>query len=263
MTGFKEFPRDGEDISAENVALALSGLVVRESSGLPREGMLSPGPTVGAVAASWKVQVGAFVYARQADRGIRFSGVSDAEQVDILPAAGNIPAGQARIDVVCWNPTAAVLTVVQGTPAASPTVPGAGALVPVLQVRVNAGDGMVIAGQVTPVFQLADRIIGKITQLAPGYTVTPLTRLERDAGGMVDAYVELTGPAPVSTDTWMATLPTGFRPGGDTEIAGAVSQGGSAAPVFVRIRANGGVYVFNPAPGNKRVSFAVRYKAVS
>ena len=153
MTAFTGFPRDGYAFSANDVGRALAGLVRREASGLPRVGMLGVGPVVTAVPASWKVQVGVFAYVHLIAGAIQFSGLSTAEQVDIVPAVGDIPAGQARIDLVCWDPVAAALAVVKGNPAATPVEPSAGGLAPVKTVRVNASDGMVIAGQLATAFQ--------------------------------------------------------------------------------------------------------------
>lgn len=152
MVAFVGFPKDGHVFSASEVGLALAGFIAREPSGLPRVGMLGDGPTFRAVPASWKVELDEFVYAHQVAGALQLSGISSEAQVDITPAVGDIPAGQARIDVLCWSPTAAELTVVEGVPATSPQVPATGALAPVLRVRVNAGDSMVINGQITPVF---------------------------------------------------------------------------------------------------------------
>lgn len=150
MTSFREWPSDGGPHTSDSIGQALSGLVVRDASGNPVPGMLAP-PTVSAVAASWKVQVGRFVHVRNVSGAARFSGLSASEQVDITPAAG-IPAGQARIDLVCWNPATMVLLVVSGVPGVTPVVPSAGGMVPVAQVRVNASDGMVVAAQVVSRF---------------------------------------------------------------------------------------------------------------
>ncbi|GAB2567533.1 hypothetical protein [Leucobacter ruminantium] len=262
MTTFKPFPRNADDIDAANVGLALSGLVVREASGQPRVGMMSPGPAATAVPASWKVEVGPFIYAHQVAGALQLSGVSAAEQLDILPATGNIPAGQARLDLVCWDPIAAELSVVRGTPAASPVEPPVGTLAKVLKVRVNAGDGMVLPDRVTKEYQFADRVQGKITTVAAGVTVSAQTRIERDPSGMVDVYVELISPAAMGTNLWIATMPLGFRPAATTEFVGGASQGGAAGPVFGEVRANGGIYVWNPPAGNRKLSFHTRYLAV-
>lgn len=153
MTGVVEFPKDGHSYSADEVGRALAGLIRRDPDGSPREGMLAVGPTVTAVPAMWKVQVGVFSHVQDVSGAIRLGGLSAAEQVDITPASG-IPAGQARIDLIVWDPDDAVLVVVDGTPATSPAAPADGGLVPVAEVRVNAGDGSVIQGQITPVYAL-------------------------------------------------------------------------------------------------------------
>ena len=148
MAAFEEFPRDADAISAENAGLALAGFLARDSAGAPMPGMLAA-PKLSAVASAWKVQVGAFVYARVVNAAAYLGGISAAVQVDIVPAAGDVPTGQSRIDRIVWDPATAALSVVKGTPAASPAVPSAGGKVPVARVRVDAGDGMVIASKVT------------------------------------------------------------------------------------------------------------------
>lgn len=257
--GFVGFPQDVHSFSAAEVGAALAGLLVREPSGLPRTGMLGKGPKLTAVPASWKVEASPFVYAHTANGGTQWSGETDPVQKDIAPAA-SIPAGQARIDVVAWNPVTAALSVVQGTAAASPVVPSVGALVAVGEVRVNAGDGMVIQAQITPKFQYADRVTGKITTVGPGYVVAADTRLERDISDMVDAYLVVSKSSAINSDEWMVTLPEGFRPPANVEFAGTTSQGGAAGSVFAQIRTNGGLYVFNPPAGNKRFTGHIRYR---
>ena len=154
MTAFYGFPRDSHSYSAEEVGHALAGLVQRESSGLPCVGMLSVGPDFDAVPASWRVQVGRFVYVHQAAGAIQLSGLSAPEQVDIASASA-IPAGQSRIDLVGWNPASAELVVVEGAPSATPVAPTNPLLARVGTVQVNAGDGMVVAGQVAPGYELS------------------------------------------------------------------------------------------------------------
>lgn len=260
MTAFVGWPSDGHPFSADEVGRAMSGFVVRDASGVPRTGMLGVGPAVSAVPASWKVEVPAFVYVHQVAGAIQLSGLSSAEQVDIAPSTG-IPAGQSRIDAVCWDPLAAALAVVKGTPAVTPLVPSIGSRGRVGEVRVTAGDGMVIGEQVEPVFQFADRLPGSVSK-APGYSVGSGTSVEKDASGMVDATIELQrATGELATDVWMGTLEDGFRPSMTIETSGAISVGGSAGPVFVQIRPNGGVYVFNPSPGNRRLVVSARYRA--
>lgn len=146
------FPTDALDYYADEVGLSLAGLIRRESDGSPRVGMIAPGPSVEAVAASWKVQVSPFTHVHHLSGSIRFTGQSASEQVDITPAT-TIPAGQARIDLVAWDLDERELFVIEGTPGTSPTAPAYGGMVPVAEVRVNSGDGMVIAGQVTAVYE--------------------------------------------------------------------------------------------------------------
>lgn len=259
MMGFVGFPQDVHSFSAAEVGAALSGLVVREPSGLPRTGMLGKGPKLTAVPASWKVEASPFVYAHTANGGTQWSGETDPVQKDIAPAA-SIPAGQARIDVLAWDPVAAALSVVQGTAGTNPVAPSVGALVSVGEVRVNAGDGMVLQAQITPKYQYADHVAGKISTVGPGYVASTETRLERDSTDMVDAYLVVTKSSAINSDEWMVTLPEGFRPQSNVEFAGTVSQGGAAAPVFAQIRPNGGLYVFNPSAGNKRFAGHIRYR---
>lgn len=154
MTAFVGFPQDGHSFSADEVGRALAGLVRRESNGTPRVGMLAVGPALTAVAASWKVEVGVFTYVHQVSGAVQLSGLSAAEQVDIVPASGDIPGGQARIDLIVWDPAGAELAMVKGTPSASPSAPSAGGLAPVATVRVNAGDGMTVQGQIAAAYDL-------------------------------------------------------------------------------------------------------------
>lgn len=241
--------------------MALAGLVARESSGVPRVGMLGPGPAVSAVPASWKVQVGGFGYVHQVAGAVQFSGLSADEQVDITPATG-IPAGQARIDVVAWDPVAAEMSVTEGVTAVSPLAPSVVPRARVLEVRVASGDGMVIAGQVKPVFQSAEKVPGTISTVAPGYALGSGTRVERDRAGMVDAYVEVAvGSGQLSTTASLLSLPIGFRPELNMEFTGAISQGGGAAAAFVQLRPNGEVRLFSPPQGNRKLAFQVRFRA--
>lgn len=222
MTVFERFPRDVDDISAANVGFALAGLVAREASGVPRVGMLGVGPAVAAVAASWKVQVGEFVYVHQVARAVSFSGLSAAEQVDIVPATG-IPAGQARIDVVCWDQVAAALTVVPGAPSTSPVVPSSGGLSPVARVRVNSGDGQVVAGQVSRVFaktQLVDSV-PEVTPYVPvvaGYTsgFAPVVRAQYTRmGDVVEVEVQAVTDREVARFVGLLSVTTPFPIGSD------------------------------------------------
>ena len=126
MGTFEKFPKDGYEFSADDVGLALAGLVRRETSGAPRVGMLGAGPKISAVAASWKVEIGIFTYVHQVDGAISLSGLSGAVQVDIVPAAGSVAAVGA-IDLVCGS--GAENSRWAGTQT-SPVVPSAGGLAP-------------------------------------------------------------------------------------------------------------------------------------
>lgn len=150
MTTFEAFPRDGYAFSAAEVGTALGGLLRRDSNGLPVAGVLGR-PSIRAVSASWRVKVDPFLYAHRSGAVVSFSGVSAAEELNIATSAG-IPAGQARIDLVCWDRTNAELVVVKGAPGSTPALPPAGGNVPIATVRVNASDGMVVAGQVNYVY---------------------------------------------------------------------------------------------------------------
>lgn len=202
--------------------MALAGLIVRDGSGVPRVGMLGAGPSVAAVAAAWKVEVGPFPYVHQVANAIQVSGLSAAEQVDIAPATG-IPAGQARIDVVCWDQVAAALTVVQGVPGTSPVVPANGSLAVVARVRVNSGDGMVIAGQVTPAFaktQLVDSA-PDVTSYVPvvgGYAAAfpPAVRAQYTrTGDVVEVEVQAVTEREVARFAGNLTVSTPFPIGAD------------------------------------------------
>lgn len=199
--------------------MALAGLIVRDGSGVPRVGMLGAGPSVAAVAAAWKVQVGPFPYVHQIANAIQISGLSAAEQVDIAPATG-IPAGQARIDVVCWDQIAAALTVVQGVPGTSPVVPSNGSLAVVARVRVNSGDGMVVAEQVTPAFT--------ITALAGQAGIW----LKAAATGSPSDRAALRNGWTNNENANWAGLQTRFTPG-VTNITGAVTKAGAYASLEV------------------------------
>lgn len=229
MTAFERFPKDGYSYSADDVGLALAGLVRRDLSGVPVTGMLGVGPLVSAVPASWKVQVGVFTYVDEADGAISFSGLSAAEQVDIVPAAGNVPSGQARIDLVCWDPVGEELVVEQGTPGVSPVVPPAGGFAPVATVRVNAGDGMVIAGQLAAVYLLTGLVgssSGTYTPVVSGYSpgFAPAMRAEFiRSGDSVEVSLQaetdreisrIVGPILISTPFPIGATPVAVEGGG-------------------------------------------------
>lgn len=152
MTAFPEFPQNGHEFSAAEVGEALAGLILRDGAGVPVPGVLG-GVTVTAVPTAWKIEVSPFTYVRAVGDGVGMSGLSAAEQHDIASAVG-IPAGHARIDLVCWDPVGSSVIVVEGAVSATPAAPFDGGLVRLATVRVNSGDGAVIAGQVGHVFDV-------------------------------------------------------------------------------------------------------------
>lgn len=234
MTAFTGFPRDGYAFSAAEVGLALSGLVAREVSGVPRVGMLGRGPAVAAVAAAWKVQVGRFVYVHQVGGAVQFSGLSAAEQVDIVPAVGML-AGQSRIDVVCWDPASAVLSVVTGTAAVSPVSPSVGALAEVARVLVLSTDGMVIAGRVTPV-----------------YALSALSSADGDTGWVSPPVSEGTGRAGDVPRVQLVNGVVYFA--GSSKPAAGVEKLQFVLPEGMRPDANFSVYLTTDSPGRARVT---------
>lgn len=260
MSKFPGWPKDDYSFNAAEVGQAFAALVVRED-GIPRVGMLGAGPTVTAVPASWKLEVSAFVYAHTVGRATQWSGESSAVQVDVTPATG-IPAGQSRIDALVWDPVVAELSVLAGVPAVSPSPPAVGARALVAEYRVNAGDGIVIQEQVTPKFQFADRVLGKITTMNTGHAVTAATRLEIDSSGMADVYVEVTtSPGVIVSGGWAVTLPGGFAPESVQEVAAVASQGSSVAGAcFVQIGTNRGITFWGVPSGAKKASFHHRYR---
>lgn len=227
VMSFPTFPKDAYDFSSADVGQALAGLIARDSAGMPVEGMLAA-PTVGAVPSSWKARVGRFVHVSHVSGAVRFSGVKADTDVDITPATG-IPAGQARIDRIGWDVTAEALTVLTGTAATSPVAPSLGALKPVAQVRVDAGDGMLVASKVTSEFTqtgLAGAAGGTYTPVVSGYVAgfNPIMRAQFTRSG--DVYeVELqaetereatrfTGPLLVTTPVPIGSNPISVDGGG-------------------------------------------------
>lgn len=209
MTAFEKFPKDGFAYSAADVGFALAGLI-RRDAGVLKVGMLVA-PSVDAVAASWKVEVGPFWRVGSTLGSITFSGLSAAEQVDIEPAT-DIPAGQGRIDRICWDPVAEALVVVPGVVSASPVAPTVATGERVAQVRVNAGDGMVVAARVTPEF-LKTGLIGQVDDVP--WTNTPLAAVSgapRSRYRMVDDVVEIIGRGRKSAGGYsMFQLPSAMR----------------------------------------------------
>lgn len=209
MTSFREWPSDGGPHTPDSIGQALSGLVARDSAGLPVEGMLAA-PAVSAVSGAWKVQVGRFVHVRNVSGSARFSGLSNAEQHDIGNAS-TIPVGQARIDRVAWNAGTGAIQVIPGVPGTSPAAPALGGLAPVLRVRVNAGDAQVVTAQITIDYvstRLGDRTLvpfawdtAKLTVVRSELEISAgWARLRfhvvRKSGGWVSGEVLGSAPAP-------------------------------------------------------------------
>lgn len=210
MAKFEKFPKDGYAYSAADVGLALAGLIRREGSG-PRSGMLSE-PAVSAVPASWKVQVGAFWFVSNSAGSVAFSGLSAAEQVDIEPATA-IPAGQARIDNVVWDYATEQLSVVQGTVSASPSAPSLPAnCAGVCHVRVNSGDGTVVASQVTKTFKRT-ALVGQSDDVPwTNAPMNPVGGAPRVRYRMENDIVEIIGRGVKAAGSYaMFQLPSGMR----------------------------------------------------
>lgn len=231
MTTVFPFPRDSHSYSADEVGRALAGLFARETTGIPRVGVLGSIPSVKNVAGTWKVEVGVFAYVNQVDRSVQISGLSSAEQHDITPAAGNIPAGQARIDLVAWDPVDAEIAVIPGTPAASPSVPSAPGFAPLATVRVNSGDGVVIGSQISIVAQTTDLVgsSGVDGEFTPGtgwaVEAGEESSLER-IGRVVYLNTLLRISAP-GAFTSILTVPPAFRPAKDVFVGYAQVSGGA------------------------------------
>lgn len=206
MTAFPGFPQDVESFSADEVGQALAGLIARDSGGLPVVGMLAP-PVVSVVAATWKVQVGKFVYVHQVNGAVQFSGLSAAEQVTLDTAAG-IPAGQSRIDRVCWDPVTAMLEVVKGVPAVSPVAPSIGTRAPVGRQVVVSGDGALVPAKFTPEF-----VRTTLAVPATSHAVSPLgtgaAPVDPGALSMKSGrFTGVTDPAGVLTVPYPVAFPT-------------------------------------------------------
>lgn len=149
MTVFSRFPHDGYMFSAVEVGRALASFVRRGSDGQPVPGVIgSTANLLAAISGTWQVKVRPFSYVWTDAGGVELSGVSASESVDILPAAGNIPVGQARIDRIAWDWENAELVVIDGTPSSSPTPPDPGGLFSLGTVLVNASDGAVFDPQI-------------------------------------------------------------------------------------------------------------------
>lgn len=231
MTEVFGFPRDGHLYSADEVGRALAGLFARESNGAPQVGMLSTVPVVAPVGSSWQVQVGVFSYVHQVAGSTQLSGLSAAEQVSITPAAGNIPAGQARIDLIGWNPSTAKLVLVDGAPAVNPVAPSDASLARIALVGVNAGDGAVIAGQITMVAELtelagASGVLGTFTP-SPGWTPVSGEESSLERIGRVCYLNTALTIAAVGSFASILTVPEKFRPERDVFVGYSQVSGGA------------------------------------
>jgi hypothetical protein len=194
MTTFGVFPRDEYDFSSAEVGTALAALFARDENGLPKPGVIGQ-PKITAVTSAWKIRVSPFTYVSVDGTAIGLSGVSEAEELDIAPATSTpIPSGQSRIDVVCWDLDEALVQVVQGVPAATPTAPPVGGWVPLAEVTVKNGDSMVVAGQIKLVYTGAAAASGRQSGV-----------VNHVAGGPV-----LTGTIYRSTSNFTVTFPVPF-----------------------------------------------------
>lgn len=198
MTTFYGFPQNDHSYSADEVGRALAGLVQREG-GVPKVGALAMAPEVSAVPSAWKIQVGVFTYVHQELGAVQFSGVSASEQLDIEPAS-SIPVGQSRIDLLCWDPENAALSVIEGDPSVSPEAPDSGSLAPIAEVRVVSGDGAVIQGQIVLVMDVTGLASGKSSSIAgvvpPSHVAgrtTVITQVSFPAGSFDAPPVVVTG----------------------------------------------------------------------
>lgn len=231
MTEVFGFPRDGHLYSADEVGRALAGLFDRDSNGMPRVGVLASVPRVAPVGSSWNVEVGIFTYVHQVAGSAQLSGLSAAEQVAITPAAGNIPAGQARIDLIGWNPTTAKLVVVEGAPATSPVAPSDASLAPLARVRVNAGDGVVIPWQITVVAETTDLagatgVLGSFA-LGFGWGVVPNNESSIERIGRVVYLNTLLSAGTGAAFTSIMTVEESLRPERDVFVGYSQVSGGA------------------------------------
>lgn len=241
MTSYKEWPSDGGPHTSDSIGQALAGLVARDSSGNPVAGMLAP-PAVAPVAGAWKVQVGRFVFVRNVAGAARFSGLSNAEQVDVVPATA-IPAGQSRIDRVAWDAATGELVYVQGVAGTSPAAPSIGANAPVVRVLVQAGDAQVVAARVTLEAVLTGGAGDFVSWVQAGSSVqagrallrggwqnlasTPWSGLHTQlSAGRVEVAGAVTKSSPYSSLEAIFALPDGMRPAVPTPILAAYGEKG-------------------------------------
>lgn len=231
MTAVFGFPRDSHTYSADEVGRALAGLFSRDSSGVPRSGMLDSGPLAEAVPGTWRVRVSEFTYVHEVARAIQLSGLSSAEEVEITPATGSVPVGQARIDLIGWDPVEAELVLIEGTPAADPVAPEDASVAEVVTVRVNSGDGAVIAGRIEKVFETTDLVgsAGVAGAYTPGTGWTAVAG-EEDSLERIGrvAYLNVSlRIAAAGAFTSILTVPPAFRPAKDVFVGYAQVSGGA------------------------------------
>ncbi|MBU3995005.1 MAG: hypothetical protein KKF42_04400 [Actinobacteria bacterium] len=206
------------------------------------------------VASSWKIAGGRFVYVHQVAGAVQFSGLSAPEQVDVLPAAGNIPAGQARIDLVVWDVNNTELVVVQGAPAVAPSSPSTSPeQVAVASYRVTAGDGMVLAARLSKTYAVTGLVqAGTDTGWVTVTSLPALAGAPRAAYRLVDEMVEITGRCRKGGGTYaIFQLPEGMRPTGELRFA---AEGGAD----LQISANG--WVASTNMNQSDVTFNIRFR---
>lgn len=92
-----------------------------------------------------------------------------------------------------------------------------------------------------------------------GTVVQGGTRVWRTPDGIVHGYIDLIRTEGIPNNAPIAIVGGGFRPPGNYDFGGTISEGGTAGPVFVRVEASGNIVVFNPAPGNQRVAFSFKW----
>ena len=139
MSEIVTFPEDSYDYSSDEVGGALAGLIVRDSLGVPRAGILPSSNQLLSGRNDWQVNVAPFIGVAVEDKVVRLGG-NDGEMqtsVDEPPSSGG------RVDRICWDPQMGtpVIHVVPGAPGSSPVAPTTPAgMVSLGTVRLDAGD---------------------------------------------------------------------------------------------------------------------------